>query len=191
MRILPNILSIKQSPVGLCDIYMRPIRTWKSDRFSIEHFNQNTEKLYPDIRSRHKYLWSALRWLTKEKPGHDRPGFFYLFNIWSVRLTARTQDFHSCNTGSIPVQITWFVGVTVTSRLSIWCHGFNSLTNRGIVEDERLNIENRTLNIEHWILNIQLKVWTSKNVQYSTLNFQGFTSLTLMVRSSMEDAPHF
>ena len=30
----------------------------------------------------------------------------------SVRLTARTQDFHSCNTGSIPVQIT--VG---------WCNG--------------------------------------------------------------------
>jgi hypothetical protein len=30
---------------------------------------------------------------------------------------ARTQDFHSCNMGSIPVQITWFVGVTVTSQI--------------------------------------------------------------------------
>ena len=33
-----------------------------------------------------------------------------MFFARSVRLMARTQDFHSCNMGSTPVQITRFVG---------------------------------------------------------------------------------
>ena len=56
---------------------------------------------------------------TRYRPGRIRPGFLLpdFDKDRSVRLMARIQDFHSCDMGSIPVQITRFVGVMVTSRI--------------------------------------------------------------------------